>query len=681
MRDNKVRHSIRAILAISLVVFLVSQVPQIGLAQAPGRGTPVPGRLTPVNQPEIGLIYDGLEPAYDGPCKGMFKIIGTDLCTPGPSAGPPGVDFHKSVAPVDFSLKKAPTAIQCDGDGSSGNRVQVIYAHPAGTNRYSQYLPSFQQWMADADGIFYASAQETGGSRHVRFVHDGSCLPVVLNVQLSAAGVSDFTGTITELESLGYNRTDRKYIVFMDASVYSLGIGSFMSDDRLSPFNSANYGPGYTRHDTAMWSAHNPAHELMHTLGAVNGSAPHATSTGHCWDEYDRMCYSDSSGVPMQFICTDPAHENRFDCNHDDYFNTNPAAGSYLATHWNAANNSFLIGAEPIPAPTKTWTGAADTNWLNGNNWSPSGNPASGENCLIPAGMPRYPVIVDEKDECDQTLMIAAGAQLTVDGGPVSGDEIGVVADTTVISGTVRLSNGAIFDAEIAMMVGPDGQILIEDSIETWINDGDQGGTLSVFGDVIITGTYSIGTSNATARANIFIQPSGMVELKNGGSLILNGSLTNHGMLKQTKNVPQNATTSFLNITDQTLSNKYFGVDIVLGAIGDMGLTTVTIQGDKPCAQAFATGTSVLRCYQISPANPRSSTVKFYYRAVEAYFLPVAPTAYHFNGTSWDALTSTRGGSGEAMYVQASAVNSYSPFGLNDPDFTTYWGYLPLISH
>jgi hypothetical protein len=74
----------------------------------------------------------------------------------------------------------------------------------------------------------------------------------------------------------------------------------------------------------------------------------------------------------------------------------------------------------------------------------------------------------------------------------------------------------------------------------------------------------------------------------------------------------------------------------------------------------------------------QTATVKFYYRSAEAWG-QIAPKAYHFNGSTWDALISTRGGSGEAMWVQATGVNSYSPFALKDPNIPTYRMYLPLI--
>lgn len=64
------------------------------------------------------------------------------------------------------------------------------------------------------------------------------------------------------------------------------------------------------------------------------------------------MCYSDSPNFPtMRFICTDRAHDNRLDCGHNDYYNTNPPANSYLATHYNVADNPFLDGSSG-PTPT-----------------------------------------------------------------------------------------------------------------------------------------------------------------------------------------------------------------------------------------------------------------------------------------------------------------------------------------
>ena len=41
------------------------------------------------------------------------------------------------------------------------------------------------------------------------------------------------------------------------------------------------------------WIAGVAAHELGHTLGAVNNNAPNASGYGHCTDEWDVMCYQD----------------------------------------------------------------------------------------------------------------------------------------------------------------------------------------------------------------------------------------------------------------------------------------------------------------------------------------------------------------------------------------------------
>ena len=72
------------------------------------------------------------------------------------------------------------------------------------------------------------------------------------------------------------------------------------------------------------------------------------------------MCYDDDGAGPvvMANVCL-PEHEALLDCGDDDYFNTNPPAGSYLASHWNTANSSFLQDdAAPRPAQL-TLAGAA----------------------------------------------------------------------------------------------------------------------------------------------------------------------------------------------------------------------------------------------------------------------------------------------------------------------------------
>ena len=68
----------------------------------------------------------------------------------------------------------------------------------------------------------------------------------------------------------------------------------------------------------------------------------------------------------MQIVCSNPAlDETLLDCNHDDYFNTNPTAGNYLTSYWNPANNQFLTGAEAPPPPTVI-PPPPDNSWYGG---------------------------------------------------------------------------------------------------------------------------------------------------------------------------------------------------------------------------------------------------------------------------------------------------------------------------
>ncbi|HYN98430.1 MAG TPA: hypothetical protein VEU28_02025 [Actinomycetota bacterium] len=298
----------------------------------------------------------------------------TAQCSHGGDPAPPGKDIHKDVKPVatapaaEFGAAAtdgtqltpgAPT-FTSDGDGTTGFRTQVLYVHASGTaDRYATYKASFLQWAWEADQIYRTSAQDTGGLRRIRFVHDSTCTPTVVNVTLSATGDDNLGNTINQLEDLGYNRSDRKYMIFMDANALC-GVGTMVADDRPGQENWNNQGPDYARIDAGCWSGDIAAHEHMHTMGGVQNSAPHASGGNHCTDEYDVMCYSDEPNHPtMQIACaTTSRNWSRFDCNYDDYFHTNPPAGSYLATKWNSANNRFLAsdggGATTTPCPDQS---------------------------------------------------------------------------------------------------------------------------------------------------------------------------------------------------------------------------------------------------------------------------------------------------------------------------------------
>jgi hypothetical protein len=337
----------------------------------------------PANDAANGMVYDGLVVAKSGPCAGMFQVTGVPatICTHGPDPAPAGLSVQRSVDPLPptatgAAIAGAPNVIGpqalavCEGDGTSGRRVEVLYIRGS-TSRYSQFLETFRTLAEGVDVIFNESARETGGERHVRYVTEmvgGQCRPVVRDVQIpdAALNANDWAPLLNAVRAAGYTRTDRKYLEFVDARVFC-GIGGFAGDTRKTDANRSNTGPEYARADAGCWTAGVAAHELGHTLGAVNNNSPNASGAAHCLDEWDVMCYKDSANVSVTIRCADRAHDNRLDCNHDDYYHTSPAAGSYLANNFNVADNLFLIrgGANPQPPTTFRLTNGASGTCLD----------------------------------------------------------------------------------------------------------------------------------------------------------------------------------------------------------------------------------------------------------------------------------------------------------------------------
>ncbi len=289
---------------------------------------------------------------------GTASASGPSYAAAAPPAGRPvNTDLTRHVTP------------SCNGTGRDGKRVQVVYAHRSDRpSRLSDLAPAIRSWAADVDDALSVSARKTGGERRVRWVAswlpDGGCTPRVTSVAISRAAADDVRAMVSELQAKGLDRADRKYLVFADVSRYC-GIAQHFDDSRPDADNWSNgAAPMFARVDSGCWGSPGSrsvaAHEVMHTLGAVNSGAPHHTSAGHCTDGHDLMCYAD--GSPQTYTtsrCADPDAEHVFDCRDDDYFAVRPA-GRYLPTHWNTADSGFLDRRVPRPGLAGTYFDGRD---------------------------------------------------------------------------------------------------------------------------------------------------------------------------------------------------------------------------------------------------------------------------------------------------------------------------------
>ena len=293
----------------------------------------------------------------DDPCgPGLIQLPKSRRCTHGPDDLPPtgstGPDTGRVAA---AEARRASANADCEGDGTSGFRVQVLYLRSStGPDNYAEKLAEIQEIAKGASTILRNSSLAAAGQEMgFTYVMTPDCDIDVQNVVVSPTAIRSFDATIVALDQQGYDQIDRIYLMFADTNTAGIcGIGTLWWDDSELPSNYNNRGPSYARADLGCWSAHTAAHELMHNLGGVQRSAPHTTGYGHCIDEYDVMCYWDDEGAPpMQEVCTPwGTFEMRYDCGNDDYFNPSPAPGSYLDTRWNTANNWFLTQAFPPDA-------------------------------------------------------------------------------------------------------------------------------------------------------------------------------------------------------------------------------------------------------------------------------------------------------------------------------------------
>lgn len=114
------------------------------------------------------------------------------------------------------------------------------------------------------------------------------------------------------------------------------GLGSYVPNSSFginNPNNSgghmavACYDPNQAISDEIV------AHEMLHTLGAVQSDAPNSDGNSHCNQGADVMCQAGTLCPTLTL-----------DCNKDDYFRPTPPLGSYLFKNFNigAGYNRFV---------------------------------------------------------------------------------------------------------------------------------------------------------------------------------------------------------------------------------------------------------------------------------------------------------------------------------------------------
>ncbi|MDQ6750344.1 MAG: hypothetical protein M3Z33_06295 [Actinomycetota bacterium] len=306
---------------------------------------------------------------------------------------------------------------------SSAAVMKVIYARPNGSaDRFQQFANVIQGQVKALSTLVYTAS---GDRKSIRFDLGTSCGGAYVDIQsiqlprpvsyyqaLTANGSpSRFDAILDDVQAtVPGTAQKRNYLIYADylggGSFPAAGQAELYGDDRAGASNFANtgglravvYGTGepYFSDSDPSFAGLVPLHETSHTLGAVQDSALHSTQAGHCFDEWDIMCYADGGtygpgGTLTYASDCGSSTSQAYDCHQDDYFNPVPVGGSYLATHWNLYNSVFLCSSGACGGEPGSGTGGGGTGAGSGNGTTTTvfGQPApSAANPAEPARNP-----------------------------------------------------------------------------------------------------------------------------------------------------------------------------------------------------------------------------------------------------------------------------------------------------
>ena len=296
---------------------------------------------------------------------------------------------------------RPPLPPHCTGNGRDGHRIDVVYLHDEDAQDHpAQALRQIRAIVTEVDRIYFLSAARVGEGRRVRFTTargPGAACHVRIRNIAGPPGSANGDGNIpAALQGAGVRLfPNHDALVFLEGTgVSGCGDAALDDDSRPGSNNRNNRGGKFAVLWRPCWSVNTAAHELGHLLGAVQADAPHATSGGHCLQGWDVMCYQDgSTSRPLRLPCSYTQHGGvLLDCHNDDYYNPNPGAGTYLATHWNVANSAFLDAVPGIrPAAPSAHVGSGSGQSVLPNvAFSVTADDRAPAGRFAPAGLPAW---------------------------------------------------------------------------------------------------------------------------------------------------------------------------------------------------------------------------------------------------------------------------------------------------
>ena len=296
-------------------------------------GEPVPDAVADALGGKVSVTEDGLY-RVESKSAGTFTTHGPDY-----------VGSHLEIG----AAERPPVCV----DDPSEPHTEFLYAYQTTQpNNIETEGAHIQQVVRRMNWLIHAEALASDGPHAdliVRCTDAGEIKVSAYPVGARADGSSAFASVIAAAKSAGFTNERVDYSILLDAPL-ERGIGgvAFLSqDDRLEPDNKNNnppgFGPGYAVTRKSLWDTYVPLHELGHSQGAVQDTAPgHAAfNIGHTFGGGDVLSYEGPGTCSGLHPGEDTFH---FDCRWDTYFDAAPEPGEWLESHWNLGSplNRFI---------------------------------------------------------------------------------------------------------------------------------------------------------------------------------------------------------------------------------------------------------------------------------------------------------------------------------------------------